>query len=144
MPSRLSPHGRATRLTPRLIPSLAPSLAPSLTPSLAAGLALAAWLAGSVGAHAQTNTQNGALNPAGNAPDSANLSGTIALVPMAALAKGQNSFTQGQAQTRLEGAGLTGVAGLALDADGIWRGKAMRGGKPVSVGFDFKGQMAAE
>ena len=61
-----------------------------------------------------------------------------------ALEKGANSFTEGQAKSRLEGAGLTNVTELKKDDDGIWRGKAMRDGKSVGVGFDYKGNIAAE
>ncbi len=58
--------------------------------------------------------------------------------------KGASSFTESQAKSRFEGAGLTNVTDLKKDDDGIWRGKAMRDGKSVTVGFDYKGNMAAQ
>ena len=68
----------------------------------------------------------------------------LAIVAASALEKGANSFTEGQAKSRLEGAGLTNVTDLKKDDDGIWRGKAMRQGKSVTVGFDYKGNIAAQ
>lgn len=66
------------------------------------------------------------------------------MVASSALVEGANSFTQGEARSRLERAGLSGVSDLKKDDMGIWRGKATRGGKDVSVGLDFKGNIAAE
>ena len=68
----------------------------------------------------------------------------INLVALSALEKGANSFTEAQARARLEGAGLTNVTDLKKDDGGIWRGKAMRNGQSVMVGFDFKGNIAAQ
>jgi len=39
---------------------------------------------------------------------------------------GANSFTEGQAKSRIEGAGFTQVTGLKKDDNGIWRGSAMQ------------------
>lgn len=61
-----------------------------------------------------------------------------------ALEKGANSFTEAQARSRLEGAGFTKITDLKKDDQGIWRGKATRGGKSVNVGFDYKGNIGAE
>ena len=87
---------------------------------------------------------NRAVNPVGNAPSSVNASGTVSAIPMAALAAGANSFTEGQARSRIEGAGFDKVAGLAKDGAGIWRGHGERDGRTFSVGFDYKGQLAFE
>ncbi len=87
---------------------------------------------------------NGAVNGAGNHPSSVNVSGTINIVAPDALEKGANSFTQGQAQARIESAGFTDVNDLHQDDQGIWRGKATRDGKPVTIGFDYKGNVAAQ
>lgn len=56
---------------------------------------------------------------------------------------GTNSFTEGQAQSRIEAAGYTGVSGLTKDAESIWRGNAMKDGKSVRVSVDFKGNVVA-
>ena len=67
-----------------------------------------------------------------------------ATVPPASLEAGANSFTEGQARARLEQAGLRDVKELKKDDQGIWRGQAMRDGKAVQVGFDFKGNLAVQ
>ncbi len=72
------------------------------------------------------------------------MSGKAQMVAPSALEKGSNSFTEGQARSRLEGAGLMNVTGLAKDDQGIWRGKAMQDGRSVTVGFDYKGNIAAQ
>ncbi len=73
----------------------------------------------------------------------------IAAAPVAAAAPqsttggvpGANSFTEAQAQTRIEAAGYTNVMGLAKDKDGIWRGTATKGGTPAQVGLDYQGNV---
>ncbi len=57
--------------------------------------------------------------------------------------KGRNSFTMGEARRRLEKGGFTQVTGLKKDNDGIWRGKAMRGGASVDVYCDYQGNVGA-
>lgn len=42
----------------------------------------------------------------------------------AAPVPGANSFTEGQAKSRIEGAGYSDVSGLTKDANGVWIGKA--------------------
>ena len=58
--------------------------------------------------------------------------------------KGANSFTEAQAKDRALAAGLTSVASLVKDGDGIWRGSAMKDGKAVKVAVDFKGNVVSE
>jgi protein CpxP len=60
------------------------------------------------------------------------------------LEPGANSFTEGQVRSRLEEAGFRDIADLRKDDQGIWRGKAMQNGRSVNVGFDFKGNVAAQ
>ena len=98
----------------------------------------------SPGTGGPTGSSNPAVNTTGNAPSSTNPSGTANIVAASALEKGANSFTEGQAKSRLEGAGVTNVTDLKKDDDGIWRGKATRDGKSVTVGFDYKGNIAAQ
>jgi len=57
--------------------------------------------------------------------------------------EGANSFTEGQARARIEKDGYTNVTGLTKDDKGVWRGKAMRGGKQISVSLDFQGNVTA-
>ena len=56
-------------------------------------------------------------------------------------ADGRNSFTEDQARGRLAKAGYTGVSELTKDDNGVWKGTAMRGGKRVNVGLDYKGNI---
>jgi hypothetical protein len=57
---------------------------------------------------------------------------------------GANSFTEGQAKSRIEARGLTNVAGLKKDSDGVWRGTATQGGKSVKVSVDFQGNVVSQ
>jgi hypothetical protein len=74
-------------------------------------------------------------NPAVKSPDD---------TAAAPLAKGHNSFTKSQAVSRIRKAGYSQVTGLALDADGLWQASAMRGGQPVKVALDYKGDVAVQ
>lgn len=56
---------------------------------------------------------------------------------------GRNSFTEGQAQSAIEKAGYTNVSGLKKDDNGVWRGKASKGGSSSSVSVDFQGNVNA-
>jgi hypothetical protein len=56
---------------------------------------------------------------------------------------GRNSFTQGQAKSRIEAAGYSNVSNLQKDNDGIWRGKAQLGGNQTEVSLDFQGNVNA-
>ena len=58
--------------------------------------------------------------------------------------KGANSFTEGQAKDRALSRGLTSVADLKKDGDGIWRGSAMQDGKSVQVAVDYKGNVVQQ
>lgn len=58
-------------------------------------------------------------------------------------AAGANSFTEGQARSRIESGGFTNVSGLAKDAKGIWKGTATKDGKQQSVSLDFQGNVVA-
>ncbi|MDP4006118.1 hypothetical protein [Methylobacterium sp. NEAU K] len=60
------------------------------------------------------------------------------------LEKGANSFTEGEARSRLEKAGYTDAKNLKKDGDGIWRGTATHGAQQVNVGLDFKGNVSAQ
>jgi hypothetical protein len=56
---------------------------------------------------------------------------------------GANSFTEGQAKSRIESKGFSNVSGLKKDDKGVWRGTAMRDGKSVDVSLDFEGNVVA-
>ena len=54
---------------------------------------------------------------------------------------GRNSFTEGQAKSTIEGAGYTNVSELKKDDNGVWRGKANKGGSSTAVSVDFQGNV---
>ena len=57
--------------------------------------------------------------------------------------EGANSFTEGQARSRLEDQGYTDVGGLKKDDKGVWRGAATKSGKKMNVSVDFQGNVTA-
>jgi hypothetical protein len=85
-----------------------------------------------------------ATSPAG-ANHTAGTNSGIASDKMAASGglAGANSFTEGQARSRLEKEGFSNVSGLAKDKDGVWRGKASKGAHEQTVGVDYKGNIVA-
>ena len=84
------------------------------------------------------NNNTGSSNPAlTNKPaDSPQSTGSVE--------PGANSFTEGQARSRIEAQGFSNVTDLRKDDQGIWRGKATRNGQSVSVAIDYKGTVQAQ
>ena len=76
---------------------------------------LAATTASAQNPPAQSGPNNNAVNSAGQNNSNA---------PVA----GRNSFTEGQAKSKIEDAGYTNVTELKKDDNGVWRGKASKGG----------------
>ena len=62
----------------------------------------------------------------------------------AGLEPGANSFTEGQARRRIEDHGYTNVGGLHKDQNSLWQAEAMKDGRRVRVGVDFRGNVAEE
>ena len=93
----------------------------------AAAVALSATVA-----IAQAPAQQGPQNPAVKGMHENNSSKPVA---------GANSFTMGEARSHIEARGFTKVSGLKKDADGIWRGKAMKNGARVPVSLDYQGNV---
>ncbi len=62
----------------------------------------------------------------------------------AQLKPGANSFTEAQVRARLAEMGFSDVADLRLDEQGIWRGRAEHAGRSLTVGMDFRGEIAAD
>lgn len=88
---------------------------------------------------ALAQTQN---PPASSGPNNPAVNTTGANNPGAPVA-GRNSFTEGQAKTRIESSGYSEVSGLTKDDNGVWRGKAKKDGKSVDVSLDFQGNIVA-
>ena len=57
---------------------------------------------------------------------------------------GANSFTEGQAKSRIESNGYSNVNEIRKDDRGVWRGKAMKDGRNVTVSLDFQGNVTAQ
>jgi opacity protein-like surface antigen len=85
-------------------------------------------------AMAQTQTppaQNGPQNGAVNSSDQ----------KVNTPVKGRNSFTEGEAKSRIEKNGFTNVSQLRKDDNGVWRGRAMKNGAQVDVALDYQGNV---
>lgn len=96
-------------------------------------LAATLLLLGSVPAGAQSQpAQSGPGNNAVNSSDQNNSNAPVA---------GRNSFTEGQAKSRIEDAGYSNVSGLRKDDAGVWRGKADKAGTKTDVSVDFQGNV---
>lgn len=57
---------------------------------------------------------------------------------------GANSFTEGQARSRIEERGFAEVKDLKKDDQGIWRGMAMKDGKSTAVALDYQGNIVGQ
>ena len=83
-------------------------------------------------AYAQTPAQDKPSNGAVNTSSENNSNAPVA---------GSNSFTQGQAKTRIEQAGYSDVSELNKDDKGVWRGTASKSGTKADVSLDFQGNV---
>jgi hypothetical protein len=99
-------------------------------------LAIAAAAAMMTGAAIAQPANRDANTPAVNTPNTPPNPGA----PVA----GSNSFTEGQAKSRIESNGFANVSELRKDDQGVWRGKAMKDGKSVTVSLDFQGNVTAQ
>jgi hypothetical protein len=77
---------------------------------------------------AQSGPNNNAVNSSGQKNSDA---------PVA----GRNSFTEGQAKSKMEEAGFSGITDLKKDDNGVWRGMASKGGSSTKVSVDFQGNV---
>lgn len=59
-------------------------------------------------------------------------------------AHGANSFTIGQARSRIQAHGYDNVSGLRLDQNGVWRGHATKDGQTTTVWLDYKGNVGRQ
>ena len=85
-------------------------------------------------AHQVPPAAEGPSNPAVRTEEGNNASQPVA---------GANSFTEGEAKSRIEARGFANVSELKKDDQGVWRGKAMQDGKMVDVALDFQGNVFA-
>jgi hypothetical protein len=85
-----------------------------------------------------------AQNPPANPGPGNNVVNTPTTTNPGAPVQGRNSFTEGQAKSRIEANGYADVSGLQKDDNGVWRGKAKKDGKSVDVALDFQGNVVAK
>ena len=95
--------------------------------AIAAVLAFVATGAVAQAQNPPAQTQNppakdGPQNSAINSPDSSNRQVTAPV-------SGRNSFTEGEAKSRIEKMGFSNVTNLKKDDNGVWRGRAIKDGK---------------
>ena len=95
-------------------------------------LAMCAAMTASTAMAQAPAAKSGPGNNAVNSPGQNNSNAPVA---------GRNSFTEGQAKSRIEGAGYSNVTALAKDDNGVWRGKASKGGATSNVSVDFEGNV---
>jgi opacity protein-like surface antigen len=92
-------------------------------------VALPAFAQSQMNPPANSNAQTPAVNSPNSPPN-----------PGAPVA-GANSFTEGQAKSRIEANGFTNVSDLKKDDAGVWRGKASKNNQSMDVSVDFQGNV---
>jgi hypothetical protein len=96
--------------------------------------AFLAFVAGA--AMAQTGTSP---PPAQNGPQNSAINSSTKAVE--APVQGRNSFTEGEAKSRIEKAGFSNISELKKDENGVWRGRASKDGRSVDVSLDYQGNV---
>ena len=84
---------------------------------------------------------------AGPTPTAATSNNAVSTAPAnnaGAPVAGANSFTEGEARSRIESRGFAQVSGLKLDSEGVWRATANKDGKRVNVALDYQGNVVAQ
>ena len=99
---------------------------------------------GSGSSAAQPMNNNAGSNNAGSSNPAATVKPADSPQSTGSVEPGANSFTEGQARSRIEAQGFSNVTELRKDDQGIWRGKAMRNGQAVGVAIDYRGTVQAQ
>jgi uncharacterized protein YdeI (BOF family) len=109
--------------------------------SLAIAAVLALIATGSVAQSqnppAQTQNPPAKTGPQNSAINSSDSSNRQVNAPVA----GRNSFTEGEAKSRIEKMGFSNVSNLKKDENGVWRGRAIKDAKTVDVSVDYQGNV---
>ena len=69
---------------------------------------------------------------------------TRVISPAPSVSPAPGVANESAARMRIEADGYRQVSGLTREADGSWRGRAMRGGTEVGVRVDSRGGVSAE
>lgn len=75
--------------------------------------------------------------PQNSAVNSQNSSNRMVDAPV----KGRNSYTEGEAKSRIEKMGFANVSDLKKDDNGVWRGRATKNGRQVDISLDYQGNV---
>ena len=102
--------------------------------SLAIAAVLAFVATGAVAQSQNPPAKDGPQNSVINSPNSSNRQ-------LDAPVAGRNSFTEGEAKSRIEKMGFSNVTNLKKDEHGVWRGRAMKDSKTVEVSVDYQGNV---
>jgi opacity protein-like surface antigen len=102
--------------------------------SLIVAAVLAVVATGAVAQSQNPPANNAPQNSAINSSDSSNRQATA---PVAV----RNSFTEGEAKSRIEKSGFSNISNLKKDDNGVWRGRATKDGKTVDVSLDYQGNV---
>ena len=107
--------------------------------AIAAVLAFVATGSSTQAQNPPAQTQNppakdGPQNSAINSSDSSNRQVNAPVV-------GRNSFTEGEAKSRIEKMGFSKVSTGKKDDNGVWRGRAMTDGSTVDFSVDYQGNV---
>src|SRR4051794_24028117 len=89
------------------------------------------------GALAQSQSPAAKDGPQNSAVNSSDSSNRQVNAPVA----GRNSFTEGEAKSRMEKMGFADVTNLKKGDNGVWRGRATKDGKGVDVSLDYQGNV---
>jgi hypothetical protein len=101
---------------------------------LASSVVLAFVATGAVAQGQTPPAKDGPQNSAINSPNSSNRQ-------LDAPVAGRNSFTEGEAKSRIEKMGFSNVTNLQKDEHGVWRGRATKDSKTVEVSVDYQGNV---
>ncbi len=82
--------------------------------------------------------------PRTDSPAPASVSSAANPRTTAAPVSGANSYTLGEARSRITDKGFSNVSDLKKDDKGVWRAAAMKDGKPVSVALDYQGNVVSQ
>ena len=102
--------------------------------SLTIAAVLAFVATGAVAQSQNPPAKDGPQNSVINSPNSSNRQ-------LDAPVAGRNSFTEGEAKSRIEKMGFSNVTNLKKDEHGVWRGRAMKDSKTVEVSVDYQGNV---
>ncbi len=107
-------------------------------------MTIAAMMVSAFAFAAVAQTTPSATPPANSGPGNSAINAPNAPSKPGAPVAGANSFTESQAQARIEDKGFSTVTDLRKDDAGVWRATATKDGKQHNVSLDFQGNVVAQ